>query len=324
VDGVDILIVSLDSTTGWRAAANELAGAFSRAGARVAAVSTGPVPKVRTFAFTDLVEARAARRACARGIAEHAPRAVVYCSMTAALLWPRAGAIWLDSVAAENRPGRHGVWQRVVERQRLARAPLILGMSPRALTPLEDRGRPFVVVPCPVESSGPASGPRDIAAITYAGNPEKRRLDLVLDAWARSRRAGEEMVVAGLDGLDRTEGVAPAGRLDAAEYRALLRRARVFVAAPQREDYGIAPLEALADGCRLVTTRARGPYPALDIATQLDPRLVSEDVASAIRTALDDPVPGYAERAAELLEPFSRRAVDRTLAQEVLPALLTG
>ena len=98
---------------------------------------------------------------------------------------------------------------------------------------------------------------------------------------------------------------------------------RFIAPAPRREDFGIAPLEALADGCMLVTTPAPGPYPALDIARQLDCRLVGEDLVLALRTALDDPAPMYAERAAELVAPFSRQAVDRTVAQEVLPRLLT-
>jgi glycosyltransferase involved in cell wall biosynthesis len=186
-----------------------------------------------------------------------------------------------------------------------------------------------VVVRCPVESSGDAPT-RDIAAVTYAGDPEKKRLDHVLTAWSRARHPGETLVVAGLDPLDpylatvtaRAEGVELAGRLDPSEYRRLLRRARVFVAAPRREDYGIAPLEALADGCMLVTAPAPGPYPALDLARQLDSRLVDEDLARTLRVALDDPLHGYAERAAELLEPFSRRAVDRTVAADVLPRLL--
>jgi hypothetical protein len=72
----------------------------------------------------------------------------------------------------------------------------------------------------------------------------------------------------------------------------------------------------------LVTTPAPGPYPARDIARQLDPRLVADDLAPALRAALDDPAPMYAQRAAELVAPFSRPAVDRTVAQEVLPALL--
>jgi glycosyltransferase involved in cell wall biosynthesis len=105
------------------------------------------------------------------------------------------------------------------------------------------------------------------------------------------------------------------------EYRALLRRARVFVCAPRREDYGIAQLEALADGCELVTTPAPGPYVALPIARELDPRLVSEDLPGALRTALDDPALGYAARALDALAPFSREAVDRLVAEQLLPRL---
>jgi hypothetical protein len=106
------------------------------------------------------------------------------------------------------------------------------------------------------------------------------------------------------------------------QYRALLRRTRVFLAAPTREDFGIAPLEALADGCILVTTPAPGPYPARDIARELDPRLVSEDLVSPLRAAIDDPPRDYAQRAAALIEPYRRHSVDRTIAEEVLPRLL--
>ena len=104
-----------------------------------------------------------------------------------------------------------------------------------------------------------------------------------------------------------------------AEYRALLRRSRVFLSAARREDYGIAQLEALADGCLLVTTPSPGPYAALPLARELDPRLVGRELA--IRTALDDPRPDYAERAAAALAPFSPAAVDRVVAEQLLPRL---
>jgi len=322
VPRTDVLLVSVASTAGWKRSARELAGSLSRAGVRVETVTTPAPPRVRTFALTDLVEARAARRACREGIATHDPAAIVYCSITAALLWPRPGAVWLDSIAAENRPGRHGIWQRTVERRRLARAPLVLAMSEGALGALDGRRGPMLVVPTPVDRSGPAAAERDVAAVTYAGNPEKKRLEHVLAAWARARREHETLVVAGIDGFDAPAGVRVAGRLTPDEYRALLRRARVFVAAPTREDYGIAPLEALADGCLLVTTPAPGPYPALELARRLDPRLVSDELHNALRLALDDPVAGYRERASELLVPFTRQAVDRTVAEEVVPRLL--
>jgi hypothetical protein len=276
---------------------------------------------VRTFVLTDLLEARAARRVAQEAIEAHRPRALVYCSITAALLWPRPGAIWLDSLAAENRPGRHGLWQRRVELRRLEQAPVILAMSPRALGAATPQ-TPVEVVPVPVAPSGSPPAVRDVAAVTYAGNPEKKRLDHVLEAWEGARQGQERLVVAGVNGLQARPGVEVAGRLAPDRYRALLRRARAFVAAPRREDYGIAPLEALADGCRLVTTPAPGSYPALDLARRLDSRLVDEDLTRAIRTALDDPLPGYAERAAELLKPFSRRAVDHTVLERVLPRLL--
>jgi len=42
-----------------------------------------------------------------------------------------------------------------------------------------------------------------------------------------------------------------------------------------------------------------------------------------MRTALDDPSPGYARRAAEAIGPFRRAAVDRIVADELLPRLLS-
>ena len=179
-----------------------------------------------------------------------------------------------------------------------------------------------VVVPVPVAPSGPPQE-RDIAAITYGANPQKKGLDRVLAAWHAVRRDGETLVVAGLDGPEG-DGVRFVGTLPPVAYRALLRRARAFVTAPRREDYGTAQLEALADGCALVTTASPGPYAALPLARALDPRLVTTDLASAIRIALDDPSAGYTERAAGLLAPWRPEAVDRIVADELLPRLISS
>lgn len=321
--GVDVLIVGLGSTVGLRAADEELRGALERGGARVALVHARAPREMRTLMLTDLTWALAARSAARQAIAEHEPRAIVYATITAALLWPRPGAIRYDALAADNRPGRHGLWQRPLERRRLAAAPLLVPQTEAA--PGGDRG---VVVPIPVQPSGPAGGERDIAALTYGANAPKKGLDRVLAAWALARRPGEELVVAGARDLPRADGVRDVGLLAPDAYRALLRRARVYVTAPRREEYGVAQLEALADGAQLVTTALGGPYAALPLARALDPRLVVDPpddpaaLAGAIRAALDDPSPGYAARAAALLEPFSRAAVDRVVRDQLLPRLL--
>jgi glycosyltransferase involved in cell wall biosynthesis len=320
----DLLLVSLGSTAGLRAADAELAGALQRAGASVAVVAARPQRDVRTLALTDFVWARAARAAARRGIAEHRPGAVVYCTTTAALLWPRPGAIRYDAPAAANRPGRHGVWQRSVERRRLREASLLVPQASGALDEAAGPHAPYVVVPIPVEPSAPPSAQRDIAAITYAANPEKKGLDRVLEAWVAARREGEELVVTGTERVPRAPGVRATGPLAPDAYRALLRRARVFVTAPRREDYGLAQLEALADGCLLVTNAAPGPYAALPVARELDPRLVTDDMAAALRAALDDPVADYAERALHALAPYRRAAVDATVRDQLLPRLLSA
>ena len=339
----EVLIVSPASTGGWRAADEELAGSLRRAGVRVQLVRARSPRQVRTFMLTDLVWALASRRA-ARAAMRRQPRAVIYSSSTASLLWPVPGAIRFDTPAAGNRPGRHGLWQRPVERRRLEQAPLLLPMSAAGLAECTSgSSRPgswraelearALVVPMPVEPSGPIDGERDIAAITYAANPAKKGTRRVVEAWLRVRRDTEQLVVAGCEPAELARAGVPladepavrvAGRLEAGEYRALLRRARVFVCAPRREDYGIAQLEALADGCQLVSAPAEGPYVALSLARQLDARLVDQDLGRALRNALDAALPDYAVRARTLLEPFSRATVDGLVASELVPRLLAG
>jgi hypothetical protein len=328
---VDILVVSVAGTIGWTRGARELADGLARAGARVVQIEAARPRDVRTLMLTDLREAYVARRAARRGLAEHRPRAVVYCSTTSALLWPRPGAVWLDATAAVNRPGRHGLWQRPLERRRLAHAPVVLGWSPGAFDGARDAlpGAP-VVVRVPVEPSAPAGGPptdRDLAAVAYVADPAKRRLELTLEAWRRARRDGETLVVAGVE-RPAEAGVRFAGRLTPEAFRGMLRRTRVFLATPREEEYGIAALEALADGAQLVTTPAVvGTYPALALASELDPRLVAEDARSlavALRAALDDPRPGYAAAATELLAPYRRARMSEVLARDVLPRLMAG
>jgi glycosyltransferase involved in cell wall biosynthesis len=318
-------------------------------------VRPGPPAPVRTLMLTDLRWARATRRAARDELLRTHAHALIYSTITAALLWPRPGAIRFDAPAAGNRPGRHGLWQRALERRRLREAPLLLPQSDGALLEIPASVRSSLarerslVLPVPVEPSRSDGRPeshrvreahlsyeslqiRDIAAITYAANPSKKGLDAVLEAWQRARKPGEQLLVAGVqEGELRALGYAlPApgvrvtGMLASEDYRALLRRARTYVCAARREDYGIAQLEALADGCMLVTSASPGPYAALPIARSLDDRLVGGDLAVALRTALDDPLPSYGQRALSALAPFRREATDRLVAEQLLPRLLRG
>ncbi len=318
--------MSLGSTAGLRAADDALAASIERAGATVTVARAAPPRSVRTLALTDYVWARAAREAARAGLRSSPGDIVIYSTITAALLAPLPGAIRFDALAAGNRPGRHGVWQRPLERRRIAAAPLLIPWSTASLAGAPIDHAPAVVVPVAVGASGPAmpESKRDIAAITYAANPRKKGFDRVLEAWGRVRRDGELLLVAGIDEALQGEGIRAVGRLAPREYRALLRRARVYVTAPRREDYGIAQLEALADGCLLVTTPAPGPYAALELARSLDPRLVSDDLGAAVRVALDDPLPGYAAAATRALQRFSTDQVDYIVAQELLPRLFSG
>jgi hypothetical protein len=330
---VDVLLVTLGTTAGLRRVEDELAGSLRRAGLEVEVARASPRREPRTFPLLDLHQALAARRAAQDALARVRPRALLYSTSTAALLWPRPGAIHFDAPAAGNRPGRHGIWQRPVERRRFAAAPLVVAQSAGGLEEAPAH-REALVVPVPVEPSGAIDGERDVAAVTYAADTAKKGLDRVLDAWTRARRAGETLVVAGLDALEAPPPVGPlagggapdgvrfAGLLSPSEFRVLLRRTRVYVTAPRREDYGLAQLEALADGAMLVTTEAPGPYAALPIARELDPRLVGDDLAGALRAALDDPRPDYAERARGALLPFRRGSVDALVLQELVPRLV--
>jgi glycosyltransferase involved in cell wall biosynthesis len=322
----DVLVVCLDTTVGWAENNRELIASLRRAGASVAVARVEQVPRVRTFALTDLVQARMARLVAQEAIARHDPRAIIYSSITAALLWPRPGAIYLDATAHQNRPGRHGIWQRPVETRRLAQATLLLPMAKQSLAGLSGKHAPAVLLgpPIQIENQAPPVAERDLAAITYAGDPVKRRLDHVLACWQLARRADETLMVCGLDGVEAGPGVVSAGRVPREEFRALLKRSKVFVAAPRREDHGIAALEALACGCQLVTAPAPGAYPALGIAREADPRLVTDELPRAIRLALDEPLEEYASRVGHRLTPFGYEAVDRRIADLILPRLLSG
>ena len=332
---IDVLIVSLGGTAGLREADAELAGSLQRAGATVVVAASGRPREWRTVAAIELAWAVNARRAARAAIAAHRPRAVLYSSTTAALLGPAPGAIRFDAPAAGNRPGRHGIWQRRVERARFEDAPLLVPWSEGGLAEAPKPHADAVVVPVPVAPSGMSTPPTRATSRRSRTAPTRRRRgwtacwrrgrgtrDPARSSWSRgsTRRRAPRGCAAPASPSAGGGRVRFAGMLSRPDYRALLRRARVFLAAPRREDYGIAQLEALADGCMLVTTPSPGPYAALPIAHALDPRLVT--LRLDIRAALDEPSEGYAERAAAALAAFSPEEVDRVVARDLLPLLL--
>ena len=114
VTAVDVLIVSLGSTEGLRRADDELQDSLRRAGASVAIARPFPPAEIPTLMLTDLVWAHAAREAAEKILEQqrrYPARSVIYSSTTAALLWPRPGAIRFDATSAGNRPGRRNLRQ---------------------------------------------------------------------------------------------------------------------------------------------------------------------------------------------------------------------
>jgi glycosyltransferase involved in cell wall biosynthesis len=345
----DLLLVSLGTTLGWRVADQRFLEQVKGAGASADAVAvrvgwTGRLR--RAYPVNDLVEMTAARRALNAALRVRRPRAVVFSSSTAAMLAPALEvpyAVRLDCPALLNRPGRRNAVLHALERRALRRARLTLPWSETGRAALPPGAAPAVLVPPTVEPSGPGADERGPLAVAYVPDPKAKGLDVVVAGWAAAGLAGDgaRLRVYGLDptwgrahlersGVPEPPGIEWPGMVPASNFRAALRHARALVAGARWEDFGQAPLEALADGALLATVPSGGAFEALRLARQLDPSLVApslEPVAlgRAIRAAFELPdasVRDYRSRAAEMLRPFRAEAVQDTLAREVLPRLL--
>jgi glycosyltransferase involved in cell wall biosynthesis len=342
---VDIAIVSLGTTMGWRRGDEVLATQIEAAGAtcELRPLRLGAAVHLqRSMALTDAVQALGARRA-AHGVDA---RAVIYSSITAALLQPlrRPHAVRFDTIAALNRPGAGGAWQRRRERSVLGRADLLLPLSEAAAASAQRAAAPAapetVVLPSVIDA--PARAAADAPEATaYAANPEKRGLDVLCAAWADAAPPGARLVVGGIErsealrwlarqGVPEPDGVEFAGAVPRERWTALVAGARVYVSAARYEDWGVAQMEALAAGVPLVTVPTPGPNVALPIVRELAPQLVAADsgapaLAAALRTGLalgEDERRRYAEAARRALEPYSDAALRDVIAERVLPALL--
>jgi Glycosyl transferases group 1 len=346
----DVLLLSLGTTLGWRRADELLFGQLERAGASATAVSVGlgATGRLRRgYPVNDVVEMYAARRAARAAVERLEPRGLIISSTTAAMLLPSLPlpyAVRFDAPARLNRPGARNAFLHALERRAMRRARITIPLSVAGAEALpEGAARPIVVSP-PIDPSSPdgtGSEERKRCAVAYVPDPKAKGLDVVVAGWAASAVEDATLEIYGLDpdwarsdlrraGVAEPDSVELRGTVPAAEFRARLRAARVFVHGARWEDWGQAPLEALADGALLATVPAGGPYEALRVARELEPSLVAEAVdplalGAAIRAAFELPeerVGAYRERAAELLRPYGSDAVQETVERELLPGLL--
>ena len=308
---------------------------------RVVPVTIGASGRLRRHpAVTDFVEALAAWRSTRA--AQRGARAIVYSTMTAALLQkpPAPFAVRFDATAALNRPpGTAGSWQRARERHVMRRARVLLPVSHIAAQALRHPHAPVIRVPIPVDGV-PHADVRDIDACAYAGYPRKRGLDLICDAWRRARPAGGRLVVGGTDrnkalgwlercGVAEPEGVEFVGMVEHDAWLRIVARSRVFLNGSRWEDYGIAQIEALAAGTPVVSVPSPGQYEALPLLRELAPELVTSGMdalalAHAITAALGwDGArrQEYARRSKLLLHPYRADVLREVVATDVLPAL---
>ena len=344
----ELLLLSLGTTPGLRAADADLQRLLRAAGADVAVSATriGAARRLQRFyPAVDLVAAAAAGRAARTAIARHRPRAVIVSTTTAAMLAPlgdRPYAVRLDSPAVLNRPGRRNALLHVLERRRLAAARLVIPMSAAAAAALPPGSAGHVVVPMTIAPSGPP-GPRERLAVAYVPDPKAKGLEVLVQAWELAPVPDAVLEVFGVGaergraflarfGQREPDRLRWRGMVARDEFRATLRRAHVHVTSARWEDWGQAQLEALADGALLATTPAGGAYEALALARALEPRLVAADVsgaalAEAIAAAFalpDEAAEAYRRAAAQHLEPFREASIVATLARDVLPPLLSG
>jgi hypothetical protein len=343
----DVVLLSLGTTLGWRVSDALFVDQLRSAGVGVepVAVRVGATRRMRrAYPVTDLVEAAAARRALAAALDRHSPRALVISTTTAAMLADPRGlpyAIRLDAPACLNRPGPQNAGLHALERRALARARLVLPWSEAARAALPAGHAPAIVVPPPIERSDELPWRRDRLAVAYTPDVKAKGLEIVCAAWAAAGIRDASLEVFGVDrepalahlrrtGVAVPEEVEFRGKTAPEQFRAELRRARVYVGGARWEDFGQAPLEALADGALLATVPAGGPYEGVRLARQLDESLVADRIdptalAPAIRAAFelpDERVRAYRERAAELLRPYRSEAVQETVERELIPALL--
>jgi glycosyltransferase involved in cell wall biosynthesis len=237
-------------------------------------------------------------------------------------------------------PGRIAWW---IERASMSLPDQILALSPGTAERLRSYlgdSAPIRVIPMAVDldliSGVEPAAPQDSADLIYVGRLLKHKgVDLLIDAAAMLHANQPLRVLIVGDGpekLNLEKQVADKGLRDVVRFRsvvaehsdvfALMKAARVFVFPSLREGFGIAPLEALACGTRVVTTshpdnQARHLVARSRRGYVCEPN--AEALAAGIEQALaDEPQDG--EAAETWIEEFDWSAV----ADEYADALATA
>ena len=352
---VDILYVAAGTTAGLVRGDDSLLQALDSCGASVAYdVPSYGLPRGagrvarRSMLTIDIHECFALRNTTARALQRERPRAIIYASAHAAMLQPRTGrtraaAIRFDTPARLSRQGRAFAPEHWLERRRFRDARMLLPWGNEVVpevAKLLPPGANVVALPIPIDRF-PLRHEREPFAVTYAASPVKKGLDLVLRAWNQAPVAGRKLMVAGLgpeagcqfvqeQGLDMPRNVEWLGLVAPADFRALTRRAELYIAASRYENYGIAQLEALADGALLVTLPSRGPYAALSLNRALAPALIGSTFsAGALADSLEAAIrlpplerDAYRTHAYEMLAAHSQEQLEVRVRSHLLPGLL--
>ncbi len=321
---------------GLRNADAALAGLLEDAGlsCRVVRVRFGATARLRRqITVIDLVEGLAARRAAR---ATRDARAVIVSSATTALLIERPTVPWavrFDSPTALNRPGVTGLWQRTRERRVFAAADVLLPYGRAAAEAAPPTRGEVIPLPVPIDALDDIVRPTD-EIVAYGGWLWKRGIDDLCASWDVVLPRGRLVIggtsrEAGLAWLDRCGVPEPpnvewAGDVPHEQWLRRVARARAFVNASRREDYGQSQLEALAAGTPLVTVPSPGAYEALPIARRLAPELVSPDLVTALRALDGIDRDAYARRARAEMAPYRREAVLEVVRDQVTRALRLG
>ena len=135
------------------------------------------------------------RRAVSRALRRHEPRAILYSAVQSTLLQPRrrltGAGLRYDALTADNRPGRANAVQHALERRALRRLGVLLPAARASRVPAEPRpGQHVVRLPFPIAMPDAVVAEREPLVVCYAGNPDKKGLDVIVQAWAAADPGG--------------------------------------------------------------------------------------------------------------------------------------